>query len=262
MGRFTTSGSSPQTYYTAYTSPDGSTWTAVPGSTMVLAMSGALQAGFALTSHAQGAGGNVTLDSVAVTPGELPPPGLACPSGWTCGDIGAASPDRIPEPQRRDLDDAGGRGRHLRDRRRLPLRLAEPGRGRESGHPGGLGELPQRLGQGRAHASGHAPTPARPYYAVFATTGNGVAVQWRSTAGGSTGQLTVAGTAPVYLRVSRTGTTFAAATSPDGVTWTTVPGSAMTLGNLSGALLRGVAFTSHSNGKAGTVVFDSVVSSP
>ncbi len=261
VGRFTTSGSSPQTYYTAYTSPDGSTWTAVPGSTMVLAMSGALQAGFALTSHAQGVGGNVTLDSVAVTPGELPPPGLACPSGWTCGDIGAASPAGSQSLSGGTWTmQAGGADifgtadafhfawQNLAADGSLATRVVS------ESSPSAWAKAGPML---RATTD-----PGCPYYAVFATTGNGVAVQWRSTAGGSTGQLTVAGTAPVYLRVSRTGTTFAAATSPDGVTWTTVPGSAMTLANLSGALLRGVAFTSHSNGKAGTVVFDSVVSSP
>ena len=51
VGRYTTGG---QTYYTAYTSPDGSTWTAIPGSTQALAMTGALLAGFAVTSHNQG----------------------------------------------------------------------------------------------------------------------------------------------------------------------------------------------------------------
>ena len=104
--------------------------------------------------------------------------------------------------------------------------------------------------------------PGSPYYAAFATTGNGVVVQWRAAAGGSTGQVAVAGVTPVFLRVTRTGTSYAAATSPDGATWTTVPGSTMTLANLTGPLLRGLAVTSHSNGKAGTVVFDTVVGSP
>ena len=32
--------------------------------------------------------------------------------------------------------------------------------------------------------------PGSPYYAVFATPGNGVAVQWRTAQGGSTSQVT------------------------------------------------------------------------
>ena len=77
IGRYTTTGPSPQTYYTAYTSTDGTTWTAIPGSTIALSIPGSAEAGFAITSHAQGTGGAVTLDSVAVTPGEYPPPGLS-----------------------------------------------------------------------------------------------------------------------------------------------------------------------------------------
>ena len=36
IGQYTTTGGNPQTYYTAYTSPDGSTWTAIAGSTQAL----------------------------------------------------------------------------------------------------------------------------------------------------------------------------------------------------------------------------------
>ncbi|MBO0731346.1 MAG: hypothetical protein J2P57_18960, partial [Acidimicrobiaceae bacterium] len=55
-----------QTTYTAYTSPDGTTWTAVPGSTQVLNLGAPLFAGFAITSHDQGVGSSVTLNHVAV----------------------------------------------------------------------------------------------------------------------------------------------------------------------------------------------------
>jgi galactose oxidase len=76
VGRYTTTGSSPVTYYTAYTSSDGNTWTPVAGSTKALSLPGPLLAGFAITSHNQGKGCAVTLNSVAVTPGEVPPPGV------------------------------------------------------------------------------------------------------------------------------------------------------------------------------------------
>ncbi len=79
------------TYYSAYSSSDGTTWTLIPGSTQALVMTGTLLAGFGITSHAQGTGSAVTLDTVAITPGETPPPGV-CPSGWSCSDIGGALP--------------------------------------------------------------------------------------------------------------------------------------------------------------------------
>ena len=77
------------TSFTAYTSTDGTTWTPVPGSTVSLTMSGSL-AGFAITSHDQGNGSAVTLDSVSVTPGASPPPG-GCPTGWMCSNVGGAT---------------------------------------------------------------------------------------------------------------------------------------------------------------------------
>src|SRR5260370_7664756 len=71
VGRYTTST---QVLYTAYTSPDGKTWTAVPGSTQALAMTGPVLAGIAITSHNQGTASAVPLDPVAGTPPPLPPP--------------------------------------------------------------------------------------------------------------------------------------------------------------------------------------------
>jgi hypothetical protein len=97
------------------------------------------------------------------------------------------------------------------------------------------------------------------YYAVEVTKGNGIVVQERSATGGSAVQVTsLAGTPPVYLEVTRTGTTFTAATSPDGVTWTTIPGSSVTLPNLSGSVLAGAEVSSHTTGQLATVSFNAV----
>jgi hypothetical protein len=71
-------------------------------------------------------------------------------------------------------------------------------------------------------------------------------------------QQSIPGAPPVYLQVSRTGTTFTAATSSDGNTWTPIPGSSVTLANLGGAALAGLAVTSHDSGQLSTAVFDSV----
>ena len=52
--------------YTAYTSADGVTWTAIANSGVTLSMSGAALAGLAVTSHNTGALGTATFDSVSV----------------------------------------------------------------------------------------------------------------------------------------------------------------------------------------------------
>ncbi len=66
------------------------------------------------------------------------------------------------------------------------------------------------------------------------------------------------GRRPIYLQVTRTGTTFTAATSTDGVNWTPIAGSSASLPGLAGAVLAGLAVTSHNTGQLGTAVFGSV----
>ncbi len=99
--------------------------------------------------------------------------------------------------------------------------------------------------------------PGAPNYAVFATPANGVAVQWRTAQGGTTGQVKIAGTVPVYLRIVRSASTFTAYTSPDNVSWTAVPGSSLTI-SMPAAILAGLAVTSHNATALGAATFDSV----
>jgi hypothetical protein len=253
-----TSGSS--SYYTAYTSSDGATWTPVPGSTLALNMPGALLGGFAITSHNQGVASAVTLDSVTIAAGAPAPPNI-CPAGWSCVDVGGATP-------------AGGQ-------------TLSSGTWTIQGGGGDIWSVADSYhwiwqslaGDGSISASVSSQTnsdpwakagvmlrattdPGSPYYAAFVTPGNGVAVQWRTAQGATTNNVGIAGTTPVFLRVTRTGTTYTAAISSDGITWTTVAGSAMSLPNLTGSLMRGLAVTSHNTGLASTVVMTSVVTTP
>lgn len=65
---------------------------------------------------------------------------------------------------------------------------------------------------------------------------------------------------PLYLRISRVGTSFSASASSDGRTWTTVPGSTitMTMGS-RGALLGGLAVSSFNTTTLATGTFDHLV---
>jgi hypothetical protein len=100
--------------------------------------------------------------------------------------------------------------------------------------------------------------PAAPYYAIFVTPVNGIVVQYRTGQGLQTSQIAISGSVPAYLRVSRSGAAFTAYTSIDGVNWSPVPGSAVAITNLSGALLAGLAVTSHNGGILSAVTFESV----
>ena len=261
IGRYTTTGATPQTLYTAYTSTNGTTWTAVAGSTVALSMTGSVLGGFALTSHNQGVAGAVTLDSVAVAATEYPPPGLSCPTGWTCGDIGSPAPAGGQSLANGTWTLQGGGADIFGTTDSFHfVWQALAANGSISAR---AASLSSPSAWEKAGLMMRATTdPGSPYYGVFDTTANGVVVQWRTAQGGTTGQIKVTATTPVYLQIVRTGTTFAAATSTNGTTWTTVPGSTMTLANLSGSLLRGLAITSHSSGNPGSATFDTVTTSP
>jgi len=105
--------------------------------------------------------------------------------------------------------------------------------------------------------------PGSPYYAVYVSPGNGILVQSRDAVGDNSVQETsVPGNTPVYLQITRTGTTFTAATSTDGVNWTPIAGSSASLPNLAGAELAGLAVTSHNTGALATAVFNGVTITP
>ena len=257
VGRWTNTATA-TTFYTAYTSPDGATWTPIPGSSQAIAMPGSLLAGMAITSHLQGTGSSVTFDTVTLTAAELVPAGQ-CASGWTCADIGAATPAGSQSV------DASGNW------------TIEGGGGDIWGTFDEFHFAWQQLaadGTVTADVASQTPTdpyakagvmlrltsdPASPYYAVLVTPGHGVTIQYRDAQGdGSTSPAGVGGTVPLYVQITRAGTTYSAATSTDGVTWTLVPGSAMTLANLTGSLQAGLAVTSHVTTSLSTAVFTGV----
>jgi outer membrane protein assembly factor BamB len=101
--------------------------------------------------------------------------------------------------------------------------------------------------------------PGDPYYAAFITPGRGIQVQFRPFRGAPSSQLsTPPASAPIFLRAVRSGTSFLTQRSADGVSWATIPGSAITLPSLAGPLLAGLALTSHNTGAEGSATFTSV----
>jgi fibronectin type 3 domain-containing protein len=98
------------------------------------------------------------------------------------------------------------------------------------------------------------PGAANAFIAV--TPGSGVTFQYRSSDGGSCANNNTTGlSAPYWVKLAQSGTTFTGYCSPDGVTWT-VLGSA-TLTNVSTAYI-GLAVTSHNNSSLCPATFDNV----
>jgi hypothetical protein len=213
-------------------------------------------AGFAITSHMQGVAEAVTLDSVAISSTEVPPPGLACPNTWTCTDI-AATPLGGQTLSGTTWTVQGG-GSDIYGTADSFHLVSQPlaGDGSISTH---VASQTAKSGWAKAGPMLRASTdPSAPYYAILVTPANGVVVQWRKTSGAGTNQIQVPGlTTPVYLQVTRAGTTFSAATSSDGTTWTPVAGSVVSVPALTGTLLSGLAVTSHDATQVSTVVFTS-----
>jgi outer membrane protein assembly factor BamB len=241
--------------FTAYTSADGVTWTAVPGASVSLTMTGTLLAGLAVTSHNGGQLGTVTFDTATLTNVSTTPPG-ACPTGWICADIGnvGVAGGQALTSGTWTVQGGGGDIWDVADNFHYVWQsLATDG-----------GVSTRAISQTNTSAWAKAGVmlrattdPGSPYYAAFVTPGNGLAVQWRSVQAGTSSQVAVAGTLPLYLRVARSGGSYSSYTSPDGATWTLVPGSTVALG-LTGTVLAGMAVTSHNWGVLSTATFDTV----
>jgi RHS repeat-associated protein len=239
--------------FSAYVSSDGTNWTLVPGSTVGLNVSGSMLAGLAVTSHDTAAVSTVTMDSVAVASSGT----SSCPNGWSCADIGSPA-------------QAGGQSLS-------GTTWTVQGEGADIWGTSdqfhyvwqslaGDGTITARVSS-QTNTSSWAKAgvmlrqstdPASAYYAVEVTPGNGIVVQYRASSGATAAwPSTVSGAAPMYVRAVRTGTSFSAYTSSDGVGWTLVPSSTVTL-SVSGAMLSGLEVTSHDAANMGSATFDGV----
>jgi len=256
--QYTAGGTTSQGYDSAYTSPDGVTWNPIPNSTQLLNIPGPLLAGFAITSHNQGVGAAVVLDGVSVTPGEFPPPGLACPSGWSCSDIGGTTPvgGQVLSGTTWGVSGGGGDIWGTSDSFHYVWRTLSTG-GTISAEV--LAQTPTDPWAKAGVMIRASTDPGAPYYAAYATPGNGIVVQARSASGAAAFQVAqLAGPLPEYLQVTWSASTFESATSTDALNWTTIAGSAVSIPSIGGSVLGGLAVTSHDPAALSTGQFDAV----
>src|SRR6202165_1042989 len=256
------------TSYQALTSTTGApgSWTAVPGSLQVIpGLTGSLLAGLATDSWNQGTAATWTIDTVAVTNTGIAPQGV-CPTGWTCQDLGGATPagGQSLNAGAWTVQAGGNDIWTTADSFRL-ISQSLAADGTFSARVASQFASDPRAKAGVMLRGSN--DPGSPYYAALVTPNNGVVVQWRAVAAGNKSQVSLAGTVPKYLKVSRwTDTSTAtpviyltAYTSPDGTTWTAVPGSTQALNGLTGALLAGMAATSHNGTVLRSISYDNVV---
>jgi fibronectin type 3 domain-containing protein len=92
---------------------------------------------------------------------------------------------------------------------------------------------------------------------VTPTSANGFRFQSRTATNATTAKLTAgAGAPPSWLRLTRTGNSFTAFSSPNGTTWTAI-GTAISF-TMNNTIMVGLAVTSHLDGTLATAIFDNV----
>jgi regulation of enolase protein 1 (concanavalin A-like superfamily) len=245
--------------FTTYTSSDGSTWAPVIGSTIVLPnLAGTLQAGLAVSSTQGGALDTATLQTVSLMSGAPASPN-ACPSGFTCRDVGypaiagsqyynAATQTWTVQGAGNDISGGPDQFRFISQAQTADGSVSAQVNSQAATDPWAKSGVMVRLSD----------SPYAPYYAALVTPNNGVAVEYRSVQGGGMADMGGSGVAPIWLQVTRSGTTFTAYASSDGVNWTLVPGSGVSIPALTGSLEVGLVVCSHNPQVLGTALFAGV----
>jgi hypothetical protein len=230
--------------------PDsGSTWSAVTDA----------NGNASFTYTPAGTGQDDLLATVTTVGSFTSPPPLPCPAPWTCQDIGSpaltGSQYFDPSSNAWTITAAGADITGTSDQFRF---VSQPltGDGSVTAYIASQSDSSSNAKAGVMLRVSNDPGAAN--YAVLVSPGAGIKVQKRSAQGATTAKLAnPAGTAPVWLRVTRAGDTYTAYTSTDGTTWTLIAGSTYTMA-LGSTLLAGVAVTSHNTSAYSTVVASNV----
>ncbi|MGI8562023.1 MAG: PQQ-binding-like beta-propeller repeat protein [Candidatus Dormibacter sp.] len=242
--------------FSAYTSPDGATWTPVAGSSVAL-FGGPALAGMAATSHNTANVSSVTFDHVVLSL-TAPPPAWSCFAVWSCQDIGQPSPAGGQTLNNGTWQIQGGGSDIFQTSDQFHfVWQTVPGDGTVSAH------ITAQTNSDPWAKAGvmlrQSADPAAAYYFALVTPSNGIQIQYRLSQGAAAAELTgFPATVPAYLRVARSGSVLCAYSSADGATWSYIRGSCIVLAGISGPVYGGMAVTSHNGLALSTVTMDSV----
>jgi regulation of enolase protein 1 (concanavalin A-like superfamily) len=240
--------------FTAAVSTDGSSWSVVGSDT--IAMGATIQVGLAISSHVDGTLSTATFDNVSVS-SSTPPPVL--PSGWSSGDVGAASPAGTASYDTGTatftVKGAGADIWGTADAFQF-ARTTLTNDGEIVARVASVQNVNAWTKAGVMMRDGTDPGAPHASMLVTPTTSKGTAFQRRPTPGGTS--LSTAGplvTAPYWVKLVRQGTTFSAYTSADGSAWTLAGTQTITMGSTIDV---GLAVSSHVNGTLATATFTNV----
>jgi regulation of enolase protein 1 (concanavalin A-like superfamily) len=234
--------------FSGYQSSDGQTWSAVGSATIGMASNVLL--GVAATSHNNAVTTRAMIDNVLLS---------VLPSGWSAQDIGAPaltgstyySPDGSFTVTGAGADISGSSDsfqyayRSFNGSFTVITRVEAVTNTNEWAKAGLMVRSSTAAGA--------------PNVAVVITPLRGVSMQWRTTTGGGTTYTPnpyVGGiTAPYLLRLDRKGNVFTTSRSADGVAWTALSSTTVSMGT---TVLVGLAVTSHNTGQLNTSVLGDI----
>jgi hypothetical protein len=243
------------TSFTAYTSSDGTTWTAVPGSTVSIAgLGGTVLSGMAADAYNTVDANTTVWKNVVLTGGGG---GGGLPSPWQATGVGNAAPAGSASYTNGTFTVKGG-GTDIWG----TTDQSEYAYQNISGDGTFIARVPSQSNTDPWAKSGimfkASTTSGSAYAAVFATPGNGVHLQANYN---SDQKSSLSGAYPVWLKIVRSGNLFIAYQSPDdGTNWTKIGQVTVTMP--TNATI-GMFVNAHNGGTAlNTSTFDNVSFTP
>lgn len=242
--------------FSAYTSPDGSSWQPIAGSTVTISMaSSAIMGGLAVTGASAGTAGHAGFDNVNTANSALPSGGttnaVTCPTLWTCTDVGGDLPAGTQTVSGGTWTVSAGGGGSSADQFYTiwqPLNA----NGTISAH------VQSSTGAQAGVMIRQSSDPKALYYMVELGNDGAARVAYRHGYGGvAVWGPSVPCSAPASVEIVRQGVTYTAQTTCGGSGWTPIPGSTVTL-TMTDPVMAGVAVAGGFNGQAATFTLDSV----
>jgi regulation of enolase protein 1 (concanavalin A-like superfamily) len=231
---------------TGYSSSDGVAWTVIGSAS--IALSNGAYIGLAVTSHVRGTAARATLSQVKAT-------SLALPTGQQAIDIGA--PSIAGSSSYRNgvytITAAGADIGGTSDQFRFVYQQASG----DLNIVARVSSLERIRSWTKAGVMVRETLAANSRHAMALMSGTrGYSFQWRLDAGGVVdNMLGGSGATPGWVRLVRTGQTFEAFSSGDGVTWTSIGRQAVAMAN---TVYVGLAVTSQTTSRTATATFDGV----
>ena len=247
--KLTRSGST----FTAAASADGVTWAQV-GTPRTINMTASVYVGLAVSSGQNSTLATATFDNVSLTPG-VPSTPSSLPTGWLNQDVGSVGVAGSAS-YAGGIFTVRGAGQQIWNTAD-GLHLAYQSLAGDGTIVARVGSLTGGASSQSAGVMIRETLTANSKHAYVAFSQSQIYFTNRATTGDTTSAQSLTGkTLPYWVKLTRSGSTFTAAASPDGVNWVQV-GTPRTI-TMTGTVYVGLAVSSGQNSALATAIFDNV----